>query len=357
MRWGIGDHSTFAEIHDALLRDGYASVYRLIPPADRPDESVFFTVWNYERLQHTWAYEHGLSNTDLDEIRLAQIAHFQPDVVYDFSYFVSPKFAEKLNASGGPPAICWYAFIKNTPPPTAGSYAGYVTLHRPYVEYWRSKGIAASELQPAIDPSWQAGESVPYVQRENDLIFYGQLSRGVYGERQKIILMAAEQARRSNYTFSCYAQCRFEYRRPGRFLARLGIDVPLLRLWPDDEVASSLRPPIYGASVYEAIRSSRITLNTFGDYNGKFLSNMRIFEVIGNGSVLLTPRGTYPEGLVEGVDFLGFNTAEELGQQLRRALLDVPRLEEFSLAAKKRVSERFSKQRQYAEFADFVSQL
>lgn len=356
-RWGIDDNSTFAEIHDALLRDGYAAVYRLIPPSDRADDGVFFTVWNYERLQHTWAREHGLATTDLDEIRLAQIAEFQPDIVFDFSYFVSPGFAEKLKSQAGPPAICWYAFVKNTPPPTVAAYAGYLTLHRPYVDYWRSAGLAASELQPAIDPSWHDVQHVPYNQRADDLIFYGQISRGLYGDRQKIIRIAAEQARRSNFNFSCFAQCRFEYRRPGGFLSRLGIDIPLLRLWPDDGIASYLRAPIYGASVYEAIRNSRITLNTFGDYNGKFLSNMRIFEVIGNGSVLLSPRGSYPEGLVEGVDFLGFDTAEEMGEQLRTALTDVSKLEEFSLSARKRVSERFSKRRQYDEFSEFVSQL
>src|SRR6056297_2596455 len=82
-RWKIGDHSSFAEIHEALIQDGYASVYRLVPSPSHSEDQVFFAVWNYERLQHAWAKENGISTLDLDEIRLAQIESFKPDIVYD----------------------------------------------------------------------------------------------------------------------------------------------------------------------------------------------------------------------------------------------------------------------------------
>jgi hypothetical protein len=123
-RWGIHDGSTFAEIHAAFLADGYASVYRLDPGDAHPEDEVFFTLWNYERLQHAWARERGLKTRDLDEIRLAQIEEFAPDVIYDFSPFLSPDFARRAAERGDFRILCWNGFIQAEDPLVVPGYDG-----------------------------------------------------------------------------------------------------------------------------------------------------------------------------------------------------------------------------------------
>lgn len=355
-RWGIGDHSSFAEIHDALIQDGYASVYRLIPPPDRPDDSVFFTVWNYERLQFTWAREHGLRTSDLDEIRLAQIAQLRPDVVYDFSCFVSPRFAGTLRNHFSGPILAWNGYIKEADPPIDSAYDGYLSLHRPFVESWKRRGQNALELQPGVDPDWSNVELLSFSERSDDLILYGQLGSH-FGKRAELATQVLQSATMGDYGFKCYAGASKRYYRPGGRLARMGLDLPFLVRWPDKRLRSHLAGSVYGIELYEAIRDAKAVLNNFTDLSVTFHSNMRIFETIGNGTPLLSPQGVYPDGLQEGVDYFPFSSVEDISKTMKFLLNEPDSGLEFATNAKKRALKNFSKERQYLAFSDFVSSL
>lgn len=355
-RWGIGDRSTFAEIHDALIRDGYASVYRLVPSPRHADDEVFFVVWNYERLQMTWAREHGLQTTDLDEIRLAQIEDFGPDIVYDFSSFVTPHFADNVRGRYKVPIVSWNGFLKDDDPPVNPAYDGYVSLHRPYVERWRAKGHPALELQPGIDPAW-TDIPVPQVsERPEDLILYGQISSYFKG-RADLAKDVAHAASANGFRFTCHARAPRRYHRPGGRLARYGIELPFLIKWPDRKLRHSLSPPLYGIELYEGIRRSKAVLNNFTDLSVGFHSNMRIFETIGNGTPLLTPKGVYPDGLEDGIDYLSFDSVDDISAHMKRLLADPDMAHAHAKRAKTRMATTFSKARQYDLFHDFASGL
>ena len=355
-RWGIGDHSTFAEIHDALISDGYASVYRLIPSRSHANDQVFFVVWNYERLQLTWAREQGVRVSDLDEIRLAQIKDFGPDIVYDFSSFVSPDFARNLRAVYKGLIICWNGFLKDSDPPVDPAYDGYVSLHRPYVEKWRAKGEPALELQPGIDPAW-AEAGVPAIsERSEDLILYGQIGAYFKG-RGDIAKEAAHASAVRGFGFTCYAKVGKSYHRPGGRLARYGIELPFLVKWPDKTLRQCLKSPLYGIELYERIRSSRAVLNNFTDLSVNFHSNMRIFETIGNGTPLITPKGVYPDGLEDGIDYLSFESVEDISEHVTWIIAEPEAADAHARRAKARMAKAFSKERQYDRFLHFASGL
>lgn len=355
-RWGIGDHSTFADIHDALLRDGYASVYRLIPSSRRADDQVFFVVWNYERLQMTWAREKGFLTSDLDEIRFAQIEDFVPDIVYDFSSFVSRNFASALRKQYTGPVVSWNGFLQEEDPPVNPAYHGYVSLHRPYVEKWRAKGQQALELQPGVDPVWNDIAVPKASDRPEDLIFYGQISQHFKG-RADLTIDVARAASAQGFQFTCYAQATKRYHRPGGRLARYGIELPFLIKWPDRTLRHCLSSPLYGIELYEGIRRSKAVLNNFTDLSVGFHSNMRIFETIGNGTPLVTPKGVYPDGLEDGIDYLSFETVEDISKHVNWIIAEPEAADAHAQRAKARMAKTFSKERQYNLFFDFASGL
>ena len=355
-RWGIGGHSSFSEIHNAILSDGYASVYRLMPPPEHPDARVFFTLWNYERLQHAWAKEQGLQTTDLDEIRLVQIKYFEPDVVYDFSSFVSPGFAARLRKQFAGKILAWNGFVKEFEPPVDTAYDGYLSLHRPFVESWKRRGYRALELQPGVDPEWAEIEPRGFRDREDDLILYGQIG-SLFGKRLELVNQVAESAPSEGYGFKCYAYAPKRYYRPGASLARMGIHVPFLVKWPGKRLRKVLNKPVYGTELVAAIRDAKLVLNSFGDLNVSFQSNMRIFEAIGNGTPLLSPRGVYPEGLTEGLDFFPYSSVDDIAQTSKYLLSEPDAALEFAIQAKDRIFVNFSKARQYSRFANFVAHL
>ncbi len=353
-RWGIGDHSTFAEIHKAVLQDGYASVYRLVPSTNRPDDEVFFVIWDYDRLQITWARENGLESSDLDEIRLLQIERFKPDVVYDFSSFISPNFSVKLREGYKGHAVCWNGYLKEREPPTSVAYDGYVSLHRPFVESWNSRGFPAIELQPGIDPTWLDVTTPPSSERNSDLIAYGQVGRHFAG-RADLVSNVAESAAKLGFKFKCHAQYSKIYYRPWGRLARYGISIPFMTKWPNKLLERYLSSPLYGIELYEGVRQAKAVLNNFTDLSAGFHSNMRIFETIGNGTPLLTPKGTYPVGLEDGIDYLSYKNVDDISQHMIRILADPEMADAHAKLAKTRMAENFSKERQYNLFAEFVS--
>jgi hypothetical protein len=355
-RWGIGDTSSFSEIHDALIRDGYASVYRLVPSPRHTGDEVFFTIWNYERLQTAWAREHGLQTTDLDDIRLAQIENFGPDVVYDFSSFASPNFAPELRRRYKGPVVCWNGFLQDDDPPVNPAYDGYVSLHRPYVARWRARGHPALELQPGIDPAW-TDIAVPHVaDRPEDLMLYGQITPHFKG-RADLTRDVAHAASAAGFGFTCHAQARTQYHRPGGRLARYGIELPVLIKWPDRALRQALSRPLYGIELYEGIRRAKAVLNNFTDLSVGFHSNMRIFETIGNGTPLITPKGVYPDGLEDGIDYLSFDSVDDISGHMRHLLADPEMAQAHAERAKTRMAKSFSKARQYDLFHDFASGL
>ncbi len=355
-RWGITDQSSFAEIHDAFLRDGYASVYRLDPSTCCPDDDVFFIMWNYERLQHAWAREHDLKTRDLDEIRFAQIEEFQPDIIYDFSPSVSPDFAQNVSQRGDYKVVCWNGFLKTPEPPANPNYNGFVSLHRPFVDSWKSRGFQALELQPGIDPEWFELEGPEHGSKTNELIIYGQIGSN-FGKREELVRNVAIASGEARFEFKCFAHTKTIYKRPGGRLARLGINLPFLIKWPDAALRSVLQPPKYGIELYETIRQSKAVLNNFTDLSTDFHSNMRIFETIGNGTILITPRGTYPEGLDEGTDYLAFDGVDEITKHVKMLDSEPGKADEFAKNAQSRMAENFSNARQYQTFKSFAENL
>ena len=85
---------SFAEIQKLILEDGYASSYILLPAIEGKTDQVFFTLWDYERLQHLWAKEHGLNSKDLSVIKHAQLEWYKPDIFYNHSAFCDNDFEQ-----------------------------------------------------------------------------------------------------------------------------------------------------------------------------------------------------------------------------------------------------------------------
>jgi len=211
-------------------------------------------------------------------------------------------------------------------------------------------------LQPGIDPVW-IDIPVPQVsERPKDLILYGQITQHFKG-RADLAKDVSHAASENGFRFTCHAQVTTRYHRPGGRLARYGIELPFLIKWPDRKLRQSLGPPLYGIELYEGIRRAKAVLNNFTDLSVGFHSNMRIFETIGNGTPLLTPKGVYPDGLEDGIDYLSFESVDDISGHMKRLLADPDMAHAHAKRAKARMVENFSKERQYDLFHDFASGL
>lgn len=352
-RNGVSDDMDFATLHKLVLQEGYASAYILAPALEGRPEEVFFTLWDYDRLQRLWAREHGLRTQDRDAIKLAQIEEYKPDVFYNMSAFCDDGFIRKLGRSRMK-CVYWNGIIEARPR-TFAEYDGQLSLHRPYIDYWRSCGLAACELQPAVPDAW-AGLSAGG--RPIDVLFYGQYTRAFFKGRNRLIQQLLEYGLASRHDVRCHLQCDTSrptlFRIPGLPWTR--IRSPFARR-VEPFVLEHALPPVYGGELYRTIAQARIVINAYTDHNQAFKSNMRLFEAIGLGAFLISEEGIYPDGFNPGEDFYTYRDADGMFGQIERVLGDWPRHAAVAERTRQKIASLYSKERQWRDFKSFVATL
>jgi len=352
-KYGVTDDMDFETLKRLVISDGYASAYILAPALEGSTEEVFYTLWDYDRLQHLWAKEHGLKTRNLDEIKLAQIEEFNPDVFYNMSAFCDGDFVRKLRG-GRCKNVYWNGIIESTPR-TYPEYDGQLSLHRPYVKYWQAMGLAACELQPGIPSSWLRANRVD---RNVDALFYGQYEGAMFATRNRLVEQLLHYKSRTDRDIRCHLQCTCRrltiFKVPGLPWTRVRLPQFMVE---KRVVAKYALPPLYGESLYDAIESTKIVINAYTDNNIDFKSNMRLFEAIGLGAFLISEAGQYPDGFEPGVDFYTYKSPDELFTQIEKVLSDWPLHAEMARVTQRKITALYSKERQWCDFKNFVATL
>jgi Glycosyl transferases group 1 len=355
-KYGVTDDMNFETLRRLVIQDGYASAYILQPALEGESEEVFYTLWDYERLQFLWAKEHGLKSTNLDEIKLAQIEEFKPDVFYNLSAVYDNGFINKLGKNkSGFKRVYWNGIIAKKPM-TILAYDGHISLHRPFVEYWKSAGLAACELQPGIPEAWR---NIGSANRDSDVMFYGQYAKKYFGTRAGIIDRLIKYKLDTNADVRCHLQ----YATSGipllfrKNIPWTNIRLPIIITFPSKLVRELASPPLYGDDLYQALGQTKIVVNGFTDFNADFKSNMRLFEAIGLGAFLISEEGIYPDGFESGVDFYTYSDPDNLIDQIERVLNDWPAHAGVASRTRQKISGLYNKQRQWNDFQEFIASL
>lgn len=342
---------SFNELRELIITDGYASTYILKPAIDGQIEKVFYTIWDYERLQQKWAEENGLKTKSLDEIKLAQIESFQPDVFYNHSPRYDKNFVNKLKTNNGLKKVCWDAIITDYPW-LHETYDLRVTLFEPFVKYWKQNGFNASLLSPAYNPKW---DHFSQIEREIDILFYGQFDDFFFSTRNQLILKLLTWSIGQQYNVRVHLQ-RYNNKKPL-------INVKGLRRltrWVDatpNLVKQHALLPLYGADLYQTIANSKIVINAFTNYNGLFKDNMRTYESIGLGALMIGEDGIYPDFLQPNQDFLTYKTADELIEKIKYALTLPDQGREMANRTHHKLINTCTKEKQWKRFCELVENL
>lgn len=351
--YGVTDDMDFHSLQRLVINDGYASSYILKPALEGKTDQVFYTIWDYDRMQFKWAEENGLKSRDLNEIKLAQIEEFKPDVFYNMSAVYDGGFIGRLGKRKERKDVYWNGIIESEPK-TFSEYDGQLSLHRPYIEYWSGRGLRAHELQPGIPDSWLRFDAS---RKSTDVLFYGQYVAGMFDNRNELIEHLLHYKRRSSFDVRCHLDYAERYRTLLSIpKLRYGIRLPLV-VFPRSSVRNQSLRPIYGNTLYSAIAQARVVVNAYTDNNGDFKSNMRLFEAIGLGAFLVSEAGTYPDGFEPGVDFYTYSTPTELFAQIERVLCDWSTHAERAAATRQKIGRLYGKDRQWKEFSEFVASL
>jgi hypothetical protein len=135
----------------------------------------------------------------------------------------------------------------------------------------------------------------------------------------------------------------------------LGHLLPLAKYRRPAAIRSIVEGPIFGRDYYEALSSAKIVLNGAIDMAGSDRGNMRCFEALGGGSLLLSDEGIYPDGMTDGETIAIYRSADEAVEQIK-AFLEAPqRRLDVARRGHDMVSTRYSKDVQWKRFEALVA--
>lgn len=327
-----------------FLDDRYGASH-FLQPVLGGDKSAFFTNGDDLELQRAWALEHGLRRSaDSQSILLAQIEEHRTEVFYNLDPMrFGSDFVRKLPACVKA-KICWRA----APSPGA-DFAAYdlVLCNFPsIIDSWRSQGLRAEYFAPAHD--WRMDDFVDQGERPIDVVFVGSYTRH-HTHRARVLEAVVGLADRYKIVF-----CLDRSRLTRLAETRLGI-VPLLSVYRRPELIRRISAdPVFGIDLYKLLASSKIVLNGAIDMAGEDRGNMRCFESMGCGALLISDRGRYPQGMVAGVNMLNYESVHDVVTVVSGALGDWQKYRRMAELGHHMVRTQYSKANQWDQFLALV---
>lgn len=337
---------SFAERRRVFLHDRFGASHFLQPVLDgSPD--AFFTNGDDEVLQRRWAREQGMSGAPtLEAILLAQIEQHATEVFYNLDPVRYPSaFVAKLPGCVKK-ALCWRAAPSGNADFTA--YRAVLGNFSSILDTWRGTGCRVELFFPAHDPVM---DEYGHGDRPVDIVFAGGYSRH-HRARARTLEQVAQLADSCDIVFGLDASrlTKLAESTIGRLLPLRGHRRP-------DAIAAIARPPVFGRALYELIGSSKIVLNGAIDMAGPDRGNMRCFEAMGCGALLVSDAGSYPAGMQEGVTIETYDTPEQAVEVISRSLQDWPRSAEIAALGRSRIRDIYSKDVQWKQFGDLVGRV
>jgi len=351
-RYGINENTeiSFRDLRNLLIEDGFAASYILEPAFDKDSDEIFYTIWDYERLQKLWATENNLKTEDLLEIKYAQIEYFKPDVFYDFSAVYYKNFLKRFTLPKSIRKVYWNGFI-TAEPFIDQDYDAMITLYRPFIDFQKRSGIRIFELQPAF---LERLTIFDLDIKPIDLLIYGQFTEKYFKKRNAIFTEIVKYSKSSNLKLKLHLDI---LQKPIIFLRVPFLGNIVFKSFPPKKILKYSDRPIFGSELYSTIGQSKYVLNAFPDHSSGFKSNMRMFETLNCGSLLISEAGSYPEGFVPGKNFIEYQDLTDLLKKLPEVFSQFKELKDNMHPYVQNVMITYTKRNQWTRFKSIISQL
>jgi hypothetical protein len=338
---------TFDRQLAAFLRDGFGAPHILLPVIEGHADA-FFTNADDQTLQRQWAREHGMpANTAMRDILLAQVEEHRTEVFYNLDPMrFQSDFIRRL------PACVRKSLAWRAAPSARADFSAYDLLMCNFngiLEGYRKRGWRAEFFSPAhhaaLDPYGYSTD------RPTDIIFVGGYSRH---HRRRSELLEAVAGLQDRYQMAFYLDrsrlTRLAECFPGRFL-------PLARHRRPSVIRRISHPGVFGLELYAALSHAKIVLNGAIDMAGDDRGNLRCFEAMGCGALMVSDRGSYPEGMVDGRTMLTYGDALDAVDVIEAALAAPVRSQEIARNALRLMTGAYSKANQWRQFTTLVEGL
>ena len=332
-------HQSYAEQkkaleYDAFFWEGYWTV-----EFSKLGYDVQEIIWNCDTLQRQWAKEHLPKSRhhtySLYDILLFQISEFSPDIVWlwlwdiEFLKILKERFPKIKLIIGwvgsSVPGECLPFFLATDLMfSCAPESVERLSEHRNdvyHINHW---------FVPNVLTRINTGIGL-----NHDIVFTGE------------ILLDSEHHRgRLAFLQDLIKQCKLEIYSPNvvedtKRLSLMRSVYYRFKHNPYRRIINGSRAGVFGLDMIQLLHSSRIGLNIHADSSPRFASNMKMFEISGSGSCLVTDwKENINDIFSEDTEVVTYKSVEECVEKVKW-LLDNPRKRvEIAHAAQKRVEKQ-----------------
>lgn len=344
VRNGREDLVSFSAQMAAFTYERLAATHLLMPVLNG-DETAFLTFGNETALQRRWAKENGLPKiVSNDGILLAQLEAHRAEVFYDLAPALHrPGFVEKMPGCVKR-KIAWHAAPGH--PKNLANYDLVVSNFPRLLENYRLWGCNVGPFFPAYDPVMD--EYAECDDRPIDVVFVGTYSRH-HTLRAELLETVAREFTKYKLAFHLNPSrlARISDYPPFRWL-------PLEMFRPPNAIRQISQGPIFGRALYKEFSRSKVVLNAAIDMAGIERGNMRCFEAMGCGALLLSDAGEYPEGMVPDVTIVTYESVADVVSKIRDQLDRAELREIIAARGHKAIASKYGKVRQWETFLGLV---
>ena len=338
------DCISFASQIDVFLGDRFGACHFLKPVLDR-ETAAFFTNGDDEKLQRRWAQEQGIpSNVSLSSILLAQIENHKTEVFYNLDPMRFQSDFLRMLPGCVKKTIAWRA----APSPGAdfSAYDLVVCNFPSILEGYRQRGWHAEYFAPAHDPEMDSYAA--NTDRPIDVLFVGGYSR--HHHKRAVVLEAVSSLRDNLNIVFCLDRSRLTRLAE----STIGFFLPLASHCLPADIRAVSHAPVFGRELYSMISQAKIVLNGAVDMAGRDRGNMRCFEAMGCGSLLLSDEGNYPASMVAGDNLVTYSTANIAIDLISQLLKSEGQRSGIAVAGNAMITEKYSKALQWKRFVNLT---
>ena len=332
---------------DTFLADRYGACHFLKPVLDH-DPSAFFTNADDEILQRRWASEAGMSKKSSAEgILLAQIEDHRAEVFYNMDPMrFQSAFVGRLPGCVRK-SIAWRA----APSPNVdfSAYDSIICNFPSILETFQRAGCRTASFWPAHDPDMDA--YAVNAERPIDVLFVGGYTQY---HRKRAELLEAVAALNGRHSVVMH----LDRSRLTRLAEALPAWTPRLKMHRRPEaIRAASKLPVFGVDLYRTLSRAKIVLNGAIDMAGDDRGNMRCFEAMGCGALMLSDVGRYPQGMVDGQTMRTYASAGEAVTAINMLLADSTGRNEMAARGHRMLARDYAKETQWQAFQQLVGAL
>jgi spore maturation protein CgeB len=280
---------------------------------NKQDVEAVCIITNADFLQKKWREEYNMSSVSKNQLVLEQVSEYEPDVLWidSIDYFEKNWVDQVRHYVPGIRLIIG----GHCAPYNQRMLSNFRNLNFLFTctpgmkEEFEKQGLKVHLVYHAFDPDVLKKISDNNLFPENNFIFSGSLYKGGGFHDKRIELL--ESILRNGIDLKIYGnlekKCKTRAKQLIYYIFRLmyflKIDKLLSRfqvylnqkkygknLVPTNskKLTKAVRPPVFGMDMFRLMKKSKIILNIHGDVAGDYAGNVRLFEVTGIGSCLLT---------------------------------------------------------------------